>query len=450
MSLPWKLAPAVPSVGTSTARASMPGLAGLVERLADRGDLGVGEGDAGRADAFGDRLDLAAEQVLGRDPGLVLAHVGEEGAAVDVADRVEPLAAADPQPVVGLEEAVLVGLDADRLEAELGGVGDAADGDQDLGGLDRAAVARARRSTPAPPASTCSAWAPVRTSTPKLLAQRRRRPPRRRRAPRARAGARRPRPGSPWCRATPRPGRARCRPGRRRARSCSPGPAWRWSPRGCSRLGPCRGRRSAASRRRCRWRRPPPCARSGPRRRRRPAARRRSGPRRGRGRCPVLPARAAGPESSRSWITSSRRSRIACGSSSPSPTGDAGHPPRLGQHVGGAQQRLRGHAGVVGAFAADQVLLDDRDLQAAVGEAAGADLARGPGAEHDRVVLLLAHGSHRTYPDTVQFEAHIARGRQASTWSTRAKGCRSRLPEASLNPGTNQYVRTMSSPSPLS
>jgi hypothetical protein len=36
---------------------------------------------------------------------------------------------------------------------------------------------------------------------------------------------------------------------------------------------------------------------------------------------------------------------------------------------------------------------------------------------------------------------------QASTWSVRANGCRSRLPEASLNPGTNQYVRTMSSPS---
>ena len=35
------------------------------------------------------------------------------------------------------------------------------------------AAARARRSTPAPPASTRSTWAPVRTSTPKLLAQRR-------------------------------------------------------------------------------------------------------------------------------------------------------------------------------------------------------------------------------------------------------------------------------------
>ena len=38
------------------------GLLRLLERLADRGDLRVGEGDPGRADAFGDRLDLAPEQ----------------------------------------------------------------------------------------------------------------------------------------------------------------------------------------------------------------------------------------------------------------------------------------------------------------------------------------------------------------------------------------------------
>ena len=148
VSLPWKLAPAVPSVGTSTARASMPGFARLLERLAGGGDLGVGEGDARRADALRDRLGRAPEQVLGGDPGLVLAHVGEERAAVDVADRVEPLAAADPQPVVGLEEAVLVGLDAGGLEAEVGGVGHAADRDQDLRRLD---LARRRSSSTTTP-----------------------------------------------------------------------------------------------------------------------------------------------------------------------------------------------------------------------------------------------------------------------------------------------------------
>ena len=40
--------------------------------------------------------------------------------------------------------------------------------------------------------------------------------------------------------------------------------------------------------------------------------------------------------------------------------GDSGHPPRLAEQVRWSQQRLRGHAGVVGALAADKVLLDDR------------------------------------------------------------------------------------------
>jgi hypothetical protein len=67
--------------------------------------------------------------------------VGEEGAAVDVADRTEPIAPADPQSLVGLEEAALAGLDADRLEADPGGAGFAADRDEQLRRLDpRAAV----------------------------------------------------------------------------------------------------------------------------------------------------------------------------------------------------------------------------------------------------------------------------------------------------------------------
>ncbi len=150
------------------------------------------------------------------------------------------------------------------------------------------------------------------------------------------------------------------------------------------------------------------------------------------------------PESSRSWITSSRRSRTACGSR-PARGGDSGHPARLRQQLAGAQQRLRRHAGVVGAFAADQVALDDRHREPAFGEAPRADLARRAGADHDRVEFSLAHLVIATRHRTI--DADIARGRQASIWSIRANGCRSRLPEASLNPGTNQYVRTMSSPS---
>ena len=75
---------------------------------------------------------------------------------------------------------------------------------------------------------------------------------------------------------------------------------------------------------------------------------------------------------------------------------DAGDPARLVEQLAGAQQRLRGHAGVVGALAADQVLLDDRDAQAAVGEAPRADLPGAPGAEHDRVEFGLAHAGNPT------------------------------------------------------
>ena len=82
----------------------------------------------------------------------------------------------------------------------------------------------------------------------------------------------------------------------------------------------------------------------------------------------------------------------------------AGHPARLGEHVGRAQQRLRGHAGVVGAFAADQVRLDDRDAHAAVGEAAGADLAR-RARRRARSRRIPSRSQASTIPDTVQFQA---------------------------------------------
>ena len=63
----------------------------------------------------------------------------------------------------------------------------------------------------------------------------------------------------------------------------------------------------------------------------------------------------------------------------------------LGQQLAGAQQRLRGHAGVVGALAADQMLLDHGDLEAVLGSAAGEDLAGGTGADHDHVEFSFAH-----------------------------------------------------------
>ena len=53
------------------------GVAGGGEGQPGRRDLRVGEGDAGGAEAFGDCLDVSSQQVLGRDPRLVLARVGE-------------------------------------------------------------------------------------------------------------------------------------------------------------------------------------------------------------------------------------------------------------------------------------------------------------------------------------------------------------------------------------
>jgi hypothetical protein len=70
---------------------------------------------------------------------------------------------------------------------------------------------------------------------------------------------------------------------------------------------------------------------------------------------------------------------------------------RAGRLAGGldglarAQQRLRRDAGVVVAFAADQIALHDRDPQAAVGQVSGAVLAGRARPDHDDVEI--AHAS---------------------------------------------------------
>ena len=69
------------------------------------------------------------------------------------------------------------------------------------------------------------------------------------------------------------------------------------------------------------------------------------------------------------------------------------HTAGLGEQLARPQQRLRGHARVVGALAADQVLLDDRDLEPGRAEPAGSDLAGRAGADHDDVEAPLGHAS---------------------------------------------------------
>ena len=52
-----------------------------------------------------------------------------------------------------------------------------------------------------------------------------------------------------------------------------------------------------------------------------------------------------------------------------------------------AQQGLRRHARVEGAFAADEAVLDDRHLQPSLTKTAGADLTRSAGSDHHHVEL---------------------------------------------------------------
>jgi hypothetical protein len=59
--------------------------------------------------------------------------------------------------------------------------------------------------------------------------------------------------------------------------------------------------------------------------------------------------------------------------------------PCLGERLAGPQERLGGHARPVGALAADQLALDEGDVQPALAQAPGGDLAGRPGAHHDDV-----------------------------------------------------------------
>ena len=67
------------------------------------------------------------------------------------------------------------------------------------------------------------------------------------------------------------------------------------------------------------------------------------------------------------------------------------HPRRLGQQLTRAQERLRRHAGVVGALAADEVLLDDGDLEPGLAEPTGGDFTGRAGTEHDDVEASFGH-----------------------------------------------------------
>ena len=115
-------------------------------------------------------------------PALVLAHVREQRAAVDVADRVEPVVARRSAGLVDLDR--LARLEPDGLEAEVRPSPAPADGDEQL--RRRCLVPSSSVTVTSPSRATATARQPVRTSTPGL-AQRRLDLLRRRTAPRARS-----------------------------------------------------------------------------------------------------------------------------------------------------------------------------------------------------------------------------------------------------------------------
>ena len=82
--------------------------------------------------------------------------------------------------------------------------------------------------------------------------------------------------------------------------------------------------------------------------------------------------------------------------------------PHLGEQLARAQQRLRGHAGVEGALAADQMPLDDRHLQARLAQTPCAHLARRARADDDHIEFSLAHWRRLSRPSQAKPVASLA------------------------------------------
>ncbi len=255
----------MPAVETSTSVASIPASradASVCPTAATSGSVKMTRGASSPSPC---RPRLLAEDVVGRRARLVLAHVGEERAAVDVADRVEPVVArrraCGRRPRAGRPGSI------PTIRGRCPRRWSPADRDEQLHRLERLAAVEldvTALTMPAPDAHGLGPEADVDA----VLAQRLGRPARRRTPPRAGSGARPPS-TSVTCAArasgTPAPSRRR-RP-RRRARSGSPGRA---SPRSTSRLVQAPSLGEAVDRRHRRRSCPSAPPRRGARRARRP------------------------------------------------------------------------------------------------------------------------------------------------------------------------------------
>ena len=133
-------APAVADVGRSTAFAAVPASiaeASVWPAAATCGSVKITRDDSGPS--IFDTGVLVAEDAIGGHARLVLAHVRQQCPAVDVADGVEPFVAGHAHPVV-VDVDRAPRLQADRLQAELGGVWPAPDRDEQPIAGDDAAI----------------------------------------------------------------------------------------------------------------------------------------------------------------------------------------------------------------------------------------------------------------------------------------------------------------------
>ncbi len=119
------------------------GRAGARQRVADRRDLRLGEDHARRKRTVGAQRARPAEDPVRHEPCLVLAHVRQQRAPVRIADDVQPVAPRHAQPLVDVDRPAA--LQADRLEPERVRVRLAPRADQQLLAGERAAVLELER-----------------------------------------------------------------------------------------------------------------------------------------------------------------------------------------------------------------------------------------------------------------------------------------------------------------
>ena len=131
--LPTNDPPALPPVSTSTQRTRSPAFSAAASVRPTAPTCGSVKITRGEAPPSERRRTLFAEDRVGREPRLVLPHVRQERATVDVTDGVEPVAPGHPERLVDAH--VLARLETDGLETDVGGARRPSDRDEELVGF---------------------------------------------------------------------------------------------------------------------------------------------------------------------------------------------------------------------------------------------------------------------------------------------------------------------------